>query len=161
MRRLAALTVVFCAFSALGAEVCAQDIEIEGPEVFLRDIPFVLTLSAPSSLEPVQVVVRLADGTVVRDTTIAPLGSVVITPVVVSNAAQAPLTVETAGGTITFDRPSYPGWVSLLPPLVAIVLAFAFREVVTSLFAGIWVGCLFLAGFPCGIRRRRAGGCST
>ncbi len=38
-----------------------------------------------------------------------------------------------------------PGWLSLLPPLAAIVLALLFREVVLSLFAGIWLGALFIA----------------
>jgi Na+/H+ antiporter NhaC len=40
-----------------------------------------------------------------------------------------------------------PGWLSLLPPLVAIALALATREVILSLFAGIWIGALLLAGF--------------
>ena len=38
-------------------------------------------------------------------------------------------------------------WVSLLPPLVAIALALITREVVLSLFAGVWIGALFIAGF--------------
>jgi Na+/H+ antiporter NhaC len=40
-----------------------------------------------------------------------------------------------------------PGWLSLLPPLVAIVLALIFREVVLSLFAGIWFGALLLTSY--------------
>ncbi len=40
-----------------------------------------------------------------------------------------------------------PGWLTLLPPLVAIGLALLTREVVLSLFAGIWVGALILAGY--------------
>jgi len=43
--------------------------------------------------------------------------------------------------------PIEPGWLSLLPPLAAIALALIFREVVISLFAGIWLGALFLAGY--------------
>ena len=34
-----------------------------------------------------------------------------------------------------------------MPPILAIVLALVFREVVTSLFAGVWLGALFLAGY--------------
>ncbi len=41
----------------------------------------------------------------------------------------------------------YGTWISLIPPLVAIGLALLTREVVLSLFAGIWVGALFLVGF--------------
>ncbi len=40
-----------------------------------------------------------------------------------------------------------PGWLSLLPPIVAIVLALAFREVVLSLFAGVWFGALIVANW--------------
>ena len=41
----------------------------------------------------------------------------------------------------------YGTWISLLPPLVAIGLALITREVILSLFAGIWIGALFLVGF--------------
>lgn len=41
----------------------------------------------------------------------------------------------------------YGTWISLLPPIVAIGLALITREVVLSLFAGIWIGALFLVGF--------------
>ncbi|MEL6987563.1 MAG: Na+/H+ antiporter NhaC family protein, partial [Bacteroidota bacterium] len=38
-----------------------------------------------------------------------------------------------------------PLWLSLLPPLIAIVLALLFKEVILSLFIGIWAGA-FIAG---------------
>ncbi len=38
-----------------------------------------------------------------------------------------------------------PLWLSVLPPLVAILLALIFREVISSLFAGVWTGA-FIAG---------------
>ncbi|OAV44157.1 Na+/H+ antiporter NhaC family protein [Lewinella sp. 4G2] len=38
-----------------------------------------------------------------------------------------------------------PLWLSILPPLVAIGLALIFKEVIISLFAGVWVGA-FIAG---------------
>jgi Na+/H+ antiporter NhaC len=40
-----------------------------------------------------------------------------------------------------------PGWLSLLPPLVAIAFALVTREVIISLFAGIWLGALFIVGY--------------
>ncbi|MGB1242041.1 MAG: Na+/H+ antiporter NhaC family protein [Chitinophagales bacterium] len=40
-----------------------------------------------------------------------------------------------------------PTWVSILPPLIAILLALIFKEVVTSLFIGIWIGAWMLYGF--------------
>lgn len=38
-----------------------------------------------------------------------------------------------------------PMWLSILPPLIAILLAFLFRQVIVSLFAGVWAGA-FIAG---------------
>lgn len=41
----------------------------------------------------------------------------------------------------------YATWISILPPIVAIGFALYTREVIISLFAGIWIGALFLTGF--------------
>ena len=40
-----------------------------------------------------------------------------------------------------------PGWVSLLPPLLAIALAIWTRQVYLSLAAGVWMGATILAGW--------------
>ena len=42
---------------------------------------------------------------------------------------------------------SDPGWYSILPPILAIVLAIWSRQVILSLFAGIWMGFTLLNGF--------------
>jgi len=39
-----------------------------------------------------------------------------------------------------------PLWLSLIPPLIAIVLALVFKEVVVSLFIGIWAGAFIIGG---------------
>ena len=48
-------------------------------------------------------------------------------------------------GTYTASR--IPQWLSLLPPLVAILMALLLKEVVFSLFGGIWIGSFILYGF--------------
>jgi Na+/H+ antiporter NhaC len=59
--------------------------------------------------------------------------------------------IEAAGETRLYhlseegDLRYIPLWLSILPPLIAIGLALLFKEVVISLFAGIWVGA-FIAG---------------
>lgn len=40
-----------------------------------------------------------------------------------------------------------PSWYSVLPPVLAIVLAIWTKQVILSLFAGIWIGSTLLAGF--------------
>lgn len=43
-----------------------------------------------------------------------------------------------------------PLWLSILPPLVAIGLALLFKEVIVSLFAGIWTGAFIAGGMRIG-----------
>jgi Na+/H+ antiporter NhaC len=38
-------------------------------------------------------------------------------------------------------------WISVLPPVLAIGLAVAFRQVIVALLAGVWLGAFFLAGY--------------
>lgn len=42
---------------------------------------------------------------------------------------------------------SIPGILSILPPLLAIVLALLLRQVIVSLFAGVWLGAVFVFGY--------------
>ena len=49
------------------------------------------------------------------------------------------------GGFMRFKK--IPLWTSILPPLTAILLALIFKEVVISLFAGVWVGAFLASGF--------------
>jgi len=44
------------------------------------------------------------------------------------------------------DAPSAYGWLSILPPILAIGLAIATRQVILSLFAGVWIGWVIVAG---------------
>ncbi len=43
-----------------------------------------------------------------------------------------------------------PLWMSLLPPLIAIILALIFKEVIISLFIGIWSGAFIAGGLKFG-----------
>ncbi len=42
---------------------------------------------------------------------------------------------------------SDPNWYSILPPILAIILAISTKQVVLSLFAGIWMGFTIMSGF--------------
>lgn len=46
-----------------------------------------------------------------------------------------------------YNTLSIPGWLSLLPPFIAILLALIFRQVIIALIAGIWIGAFVLADF--------------
>lgn len=58
-------------------------------------------------------------------------------------------TLSIAGGSAAAESSIYvlPGWLSILPPLVAIALAVAFKDVLVALFLGIFAGALCLFGW--------------
>lgn len=55
------------------------------------------------------------------------------------------------GGTIYFtyqgQQRSMPAWLTIIPPLIAILMALLFKEVISALFMGIFSGVLLLMGF--------------
>jgi len=139
---LALLLTMFVSTTAV-----AQDVEFGTPSTILAGLDFTITVRAPTSLDSIPFTIQLADGSVLASGLIPPVGEVMLRDLSVSSRGQLPLTLSAPGVTITADPTYLPGWVSLLPPILAIVLALVFREVVTSLFAGVWLGCLFLAGY--------------
>lgn len=131
--------------------VAAQEapvLAVEGPAIVLTGVPFSLTLHTEDG-ENARYRVRTASG---RELAAGALPIRESTSVAGLRAGPGdlPLTVEmdsdrgTASETV--DPPRFPGWISLLPPIIAIALALIFRHVVVSLFFGIWLGGFFIAG---------------
>jgi Na+/H+ antiporter NhaC len=78
-------------------------------------------------------------------------GSLAIEDLKVDRRDELPLSIvagdPSSQSTIATVSPKlFPGWTSLLPPLVAIILALVFKEVVTSLFVGVWLGAFIYGG---------------
>ncbi len=55
--------------------------------------------------------------------------------------------IVSADGSTLSTLWSVPGWVSLLPPLLAILLALITRQVLVSLFAGVYIGAFLIYGY--------------
>ena len=86
----------------------------------------------------------LVDGKVVQQLDLAPGEQTVV--VEKARLASGEHTVEVRSGDViggTTIR-AIPGWLSLVPPIVAIGLALAFRHVLVALAAGIFTGALIL-----------------
>ncbi|MDX1394053.1 MAG: Na+/H+ antiporter NhaC family protein [Gemmatimonadota bacterium] len=148
--RIAFLLVLALCASAGGARAQdAPDLAVEAPDVLLAGVPFDLTITSVD-----------ADGATYRVSTATgrtlatgdlPIREAVQVGGLEVEADDLPVTVtvtDASGATAsdTISPPRFPGWISLLPPILAIVLALVFREVVVSLFFGVWVGALFVTG---------------
>ncbi len=66
---------------------------------------------------------------------------------VIHSRTDLPLSVRIGVTTVEIAPTLTPGWYAILPPIVAILFALVFREVITALFAGVWLGALAVAGF--------------
>lgn len=139
--RSAALVLLLAAMPLTGA---AQELK-KAPTVVLDGVPFRVEVVA--GIDPVQVEVRDAGGQVLGGASGGPLDTVSAEGLRVTARSQLPLQVVVNGEATEVTPTFAPGWFSLLPPLLAIVLALVFREVVTALFAGVWLGALAVAGF--------------
>ncbi|MCE5272483.1 Na+/H+ antiporter NhaC family protein [bacterium] len=148
LRLSALLAAAFLAWAAPARagspEGSAQRLEL--PVVSFADTPIAFSLdgSAGDSAGAAGWTVELKDG------------QSVLASAVTDSSGKATLTAPGSGRfTVSASRAGVhlesglrvlPGFLTLLPPLVAIIFALMFRQVLPALFLGIWVGTSLLAG---------------
>ena len=119
---------------------------VNGPRVILGGVPFSLDLQGAAG-STVDFEVRDAQGMVLGSGSVGVGGTVTVSDLVVSGRGGLPLTVQLGQVSEEVSRPFAPGWFSLAPPVVAILLALLFKEVITALLAGVWLGALAVSGY--------------
>lgn len=134
----ATLLVVIC---LAAGTVRAAEPSLELPPVFLTDLAIAVTVTNPGEA-PLSLLVDgesvfagvAGDGQVLAEVTLAHFG-------------QAEIELRQQGELLQqWQVPVIPAWASLLPPLLAITLAFMLRAVIPALFAGIVVGAWAVNG---------------
>jgi Na+/H+ antiporter NhaC len=153
-RWIAALAcLVLCSAPPVLAQEAGADtalVLIDGPKVIIPGAGFDLTVEAAAIQAAGHIRIRTAKGQIIarRDVEMGGSGSFDFEDLVVEEAEDLPLTAIGGRSNLigTFETRVLPAWISLLPPLLAIILALVFKEVVTSLFVGVWLGGFFYAG---------------
>ncbi|MQA89258.1 MAG: Na+/H+ antiporter NhaC family protein [Gemmatimonas sp.] len=120
-------------------------LDVESPAAVLGGNPFDISVMVPAELSSTPFGVTTATGAELVSGTLEP-GENTISDLIIRSPDELPLTVSGPGLSFPVDPRFLPGWLSIVPPLLAILFALIFREVVVSLFAGIWLGALFMAG---------------
>lgn len=146
-----ALLLLFC-LGALSSPP-GQAASITPPATILQDVAFDLTLEA---LPEGPLTLRLNDQThaVVADDD----GNARIEGLILDDRASRLELTDAAGTTLASETlTAIPAWLSLLPALVAIVLALAFRQVILALFVGILLGGWIMHGMDVGALARAFG----
>ncbi len=153
MSRSAALAVLLAVLAAaLAADAGGQSLRIDLPPHVLGGVPFEATITAldaegtadPSFSGAVTLAgATTTDGGATVD--LAPGGSTTVELVVgEAGAAEVSAAAGALRGTATVRVLS--GWLSVLPPLLAIVLAILFRQVIVALVVGVLAGAFLVAG---------------
>jgi len=123
--------------------VSVYALDIEVPSLGLTDVPMDITVTGATPGDVVSVAVGEenlwatadADGrATVFDVTVQSIGAIAITATVDGDSTTTSLRV-------------LPGWISLMPAFLAIVVALVIRNVVPALLLGLWVGATALQSF--------------
>jgi len=126
-------------------------LEIEAPPLLLTDVPADISVTgvAPGTL------VRLTVGERELRATGDADGIATFTDIVVEHRGRVAVAAAAAGvAAVDTEIRVLPGWVSVTPPLIAILIALTLRNVIPALLIGVWLGAAALRGFdPLGIFR--------
>ena len=125
--------------------------ELEAPRVVLTGVPFeVVALPRAESGDPLpgyRGTPRLSGVDEAGSGARRADGAVVFSAVQVANSGRFEIAAEDGAARGTVGTRAIPGIWSLAPPVLAILLAILFRQVVLALVAGVWIGSTLLLNF--------------
>jgi Na+/H+ antiporter NhaC len=153
MRTTTRSALVLLALLLVAVPASGQEFDIEAPEVVLTGIPYDIVVRSSASVVPA----RLAAGLALQIAEVAhPLldageGELVAEGVFFTDSGSQELALTWEGAVLSeASTRAVPGWLSIIPPLLAIVVALVFRNVIPALFLGIWFGSWTIAGLSIG-----------
>jgi Na+/H+ antiporter NhaC len=140
-------TLLLAALLLGPAAASAAELEVAAPGALLAGTPLRLQVEVPAGDpgEAVELVVHV-DGRAVHRQLVEPGAASLTLSQVRLPTGHHRVGVATGGERAEVVVRVIPGWLSLVPPVLAIGLALAFKDVLLSLFLGIFSGALILAG---------------
>ncbi len=129
----------------------ALTLEIETPAILLTTVPVEIRVSGALPGEQVRLVIAGASRVASADAD----GIAAFPDIVAERRGSIALSASsTDSGSASSSLRVLPGWVSIMPPLVAILVALTLRNVIPALLIGVWLGATSLRSFsPDGIFR--------
>ena len=134
---------IVASFIAALIPLSAAAIEIESPAVGLTGVPLDYSVSGAAAGEMVQLSAAGKTYTATADAD----GNASFADVAIAEAGPATISATAGSATATTDLRVIPGWVSVLPAILAITIALTLRNVIPALLLGLWVGATALRSF--------------
>ena len=139
--RACSMAVLLCFYVSPAS---AQDYEIE-PVLALAGVPFDVLVTGKVSSSDV-LAVRVGGETLIAD--VEENGSFRVADIIVSSTGPVEIELLINGSIMATDSVRViPGWISILPPLIAIGVALITKNVIPALFLGLWFGAFAAHGF--------------
>ncbi len=121
----------------------ADAIEIETPAVGLAGVPLDYTVTGSAPGQAVQLAVAGESRAAVADED----GSTVFEDIVIATTGMTSVSASAGDSRASVALRTIPGWVSVLPAVLAIAIALTLRNVIPALLIGLWVGATALQSF--------------
>jgi len=143
---------------AIEARADSQQIifKIDYPQIVLANVPFDIAITATDSsktvIESFNEIIAIS-GTIFQAGADSlkkvsevhfSAGKAKLENLVIPYSGHHPLKLMTRGTNHQINLRVIPGILSLAPPIIAIILAFVARQVLVSLFCGVWIGSIFI-----------------
>lgn len=133
--------MLLCLSQLFTASQAMAEVVVDAPQVVLTKVGFDVSVAGLADDGTAELRVN---GDVVASSA---GGSISATDILVAESGDVSIEVIQNGATVAKEQvPAIAGWVSILPPFFAILLAFMFRSVIPALFVGLYVGAWAVNG---------------
>lgn len=126
-----------------------DDISIEGPEFFQKGKAGEITITLSEQIREFYSNISVSTGDMSETLPIKD-GQAILSYTPKTLDKEINLSVNDIETTLETKVIGFPLWLSILPPLIAILLALIFREVIVSLFIGIFSGAAIIGFYHSG-----------
>jgi Na+/H+ antiporter NhaC len=131
------------ALVALFLSLPAFSLEIETPAVGLTEVGLQYAIAGADAGAEVTLAVAGNTWTALADAE----GIAAFPNVAINEPGVAAITASSGGATVSTELRVIPGWISILPAVLAISVALTIRNVIPALLLGLWVGATALQSF--------------
>lgn len=122
-------------------------IKVSAPELALTSVPFDIEIEQSDPVSSDSLIIQINKSKIPAEN-ITRRGSVIsVKNISLDKPGQNLLEISSSLGTLSQKIRAIPGWLSILPPIVAIFLALLTRQMIVSLFTGIWAGVAFIHNY--------------
>ncbi|HMA62301.1 MAG TPA: hypothetical protein VKP78_06575, partial [bacterium] len=124
-----------------------DQIRINAPELALKSVPFDIIIEKPDTATRDSFFIQINKSEIPADKITRQGQTITVKNISLNKSGQNLLEISSSFGTLSQNIRAIPGWLSILPPIIAIFLALLTRQMIVSLFTGIWAGVAFIHNY--------------